>query len=111
MPRRKRIDNPNIVEFKTEGACRSWVKKNIIQKGGKVGPDYLYHMKDGDRYKCYMFGVERIPKGQEPITGNVTPKPEKKERKNARKPKRVKLNKNGLPRKTRSDKGKKRTKK
>jgi hypothetical protein len=104
--------NDNEMNFKTEGTCRSWIKKNIIQKGGKLGADMLYHMKDGTKYKCFMFGVEIIPKGGKPASGNITGpvKKEKKERKNKRKVKPTKLTKKGWPRKPRSDKGKKRSK-
>jgi hypothetical protein len=106
----KRKKNENELNFKTEGGCRSWVKKNIIQKGGKLGPDLLYHMKDGTMYKCFMFGVEIIPKGGKPATGNVEPKPPKKERANKKKVKPTKLTKSGWPRKPRADKGVKRKK-
>ena len=103
--------NDNELNFKTEGACRSWVKKNVIQKGGKLGADLLYHMKDGTKIKCFMFGVEIIPKGGKPASGNIPAQPPKKERVKKEKTRPTKLTKSGWPRKQRSDKGKKRAKK
>jgi hypothetical protein len=62
MPKMKVYNDKNIIRLKGFGETKSWVRKNIKNKGGVVDPDtYEWVMPNKDRYVVYAVGVRLIP--------------------------------------------------
>jgi len=62
MPRMKVYNDKNVIKLKGFGETKSWVRKNIRNKGGAVDPTTCeWVMPNGDRYVVYAVGVRLIP--------------------------------------------------
>jgi len=62
MPKMKVYNDRNVIRLKGFGETKTWVRKNIRNKGGVVDPaTYEWKMPNGDRYVVYAVGVRLIP--------------------------------------------------
>lgn len=62
MPKMKVYNDKNVIRLKGFGETKTWVKKNIKNKGGVVDPiTYEWVMPNKDRYIVYAVGVRLVP--------------------------------------------------